>query len=168
MLQGQPTANSIVSYQFLRDSKQCSSSLFSPFVWSPNYYMYLQRASSKEYRAIQKAGYGGFAAVYCISGPTTRRHTSTLSCGRFPHIKLEKVSITGYGSCLPRSGRRSCIQGVLTAQKLRTKFNTTRSEGSDTNSPHSTFESPQNLGRQVLFDGRQSSLRLQLKCDGTR
>jgi len=104
--------------------------------------VYLQMVSSREYRATQEAGYGGFTSVYCVSVPTTRRYASTLSWGRFPHVKLEPVSITGYGSCLPRSGRRSCIQGVLTGQELRAKVTTTSRKGSD-NSPHSTYESSQ-------------------------
>jgi len=115
----------------------------------PNYDMYLQVASLREYRATQEAGYGGFAGVYRVSVQTTRPHTSALSCGRFPHIKHWNrcpLPVTEVVFLEVAEGR--AFRGVLTAHELRTKVIKTSREDSDTNShrsssPHSTFESSQ-------------------------
>jgi len=113
------------------------SACFSPFVWS----------TSMEYRATTAL------PVYIACQCQTRVATPPLChVGVSRTLKLEPVSITRYGSCLPRTGRRSCIQEVL---ELRTKVTTTCREGSDTNSRQCTFESFQ---IPVLFDGRHSYL----------
>jgi hypothetical protein len=93
------------------------------------------------------AGYSGLAgsssvSARCVSMPTMCHYTNSLSCGRFPHIKLEPASITGKGSCLPRSDGRSCSQGVLIARELWPRSQRQVRGGTDTAVPN-TFENSQ-------------------------